>query len=222
MRIVYGVHGYGRGHASRTLAVLPHLMERHQVLVLAGGDAFQTIGSEHPVVRTPTLGFAYSQHRENRRRSNWQTFKYNFPAVVDLFWRGPTFQLVREIISEFAPDVVISDAESWSNHVASNLGIPRISFDHIGIMAYCRPQMAGWDALTSWFDTAIYRILARRPERIIVSSFYDAPPRDSRVRTIGTLPRQAVRAMHPTAGEHLLVYLNRGQEQFNARVLETL
>jgi hypothetical protein len=37
MRILYGVFGYGRGHATRALSVLPELMERHEVTVLAGG-----------------------------------------------------------------------------------------------------------------------------------------------------------------------------------------
>src|ERR1700685_3997997 len=36
MRIVYGVHGYGWGHATRALGVLPDLMRPHEVLVLAG------------------------------------------------------------------------------------------------------------------------------------------------------------------------------------------
>jgi UDP:flavonoid glycosyltransferase YjiC (YdhE family) len=35
MRILYGVHGYGRGHAVRSLAVLSELRLRHEVLVLA-------------------------------------------------------------------------------------------------------------------------------------------------------------------------------------------
>jgi uncharacterized protein (TIGR00661 family) len=222
MRIVYGVHGYGRGHASRTLAVLPHLAETHQVLVLAGGDAFQTIGSEYPVHRIPTLAFAYSQGAKSRRRSNWETLKHNIPAILDLFCHGPTFQLTREIISDFAPDVVISDAESWTNHVASSLKIPRISFDHIGIMAYCRPPLEGWDRVTTWLDASLYRTLMRRPDRVIVSSFYDVPRRDARVRIVGALPRDAVRAMRPSHGEHLLVYFNRGQEQLSDSVLETL
>ena len=36
MRIVYGIHGYGRGHATRALGVLPELRQRHEVLGLAG------------------------------------------------------------------------------------------------------------------------------------------------------------------------------------------
>jgi uncharacterized protein (TIGR00661 family) len=197
-------------------------MERHQVLILAGGDAYTTIGSEFPVVRIPTMAFAYSQGTKSRKRSNWQTFKHNLPAALDLLWQGPTFQLVRETIVEFAPDVVISDAEAWANHVAATLKIPRISFDHIGIMAYCRPPLAGFDRITSYLDTTLYRFLMRNPERVIVSSFYDVPPRDDRVRIVGALPRDAVRKVTPTNGEHILVYLNRGHEQLNDGVERAL
>ena len=222
MRILYGVHGYGRGHATRTLAVLPHLAARHQVLVVAGGDAYQTIAPDYPVVRIPTLGFAYNHGAGPRRRSNWQTFRHNFPAIMDLLCGGPTAALVREVLREFAPDVVIADAEGYTHHAAAALRIPRISFDHIGIMTYCRPPLQSGDWLESWLDTRVYRLLTGRPERVIVSSFYPAPPRRPGVRVVGTLPRQEVRNLQPRRGEHLLVYLNRGQDQLNAGMLHAL
>jgi uncharacterized protein (TIGR00661 family) len=62
----------------------------------------------------------------------------------------------------------------------------------------------------------------RRPDRVIVSSFYEVPPRDLRVRVVGALPRDAVRKVQPSNGEHLLVYLNRGHEQLNDTVLKGL
>jgi len=44
MKIAYGIHGYGRGHSSRALAILPELARRHELLLLAGGDGhIQTI-----------------------------------------------------------------------------------------------------------------------------------------------------------------------------------
>ncbi|MBN2447789.1 MAG: hypothetical protein JXO22_13745, partial [Phycisphaerae bacterium] len=51
MRIAYGVMGYGRGHATRTAAVLPTLMRRHDVLVLGGRDAYAALSADYPVVR---------------------------------------------------------------------------------------------------------------------------------------------------------------------------
>ena len=42
MRIVYGVHGYGRGHATRALAVVQSLAARHDVRLFACGDAYDS------------------------------------------------------------------------------------------------------------------------------------------------------------------------------------
>jgi uncharacterized protein (TIGR00661 family) len=223
LRIAYGVHGYGRGHATRTLAVLPHLVRKHEILILAGGDAFPAFWPEYQVVRIPTLGFAYRQHGQGpRQRCNWLTFRRNISAVLDVFWRGSTFDMVREIVEDFAPDVVISDAEIWTHQVAAFLGIPRISFDHIGIMAYCRAPIDPRDWLKARLDAACYRALMGRPDRVLISSFYDAPPLRPDVRVVGTLPRQAIRGLVPRVEDHLLVYFNRGRDQLHDDFLRPL
>jgi uncharacterized protein (TIGR00661 family) len=220
MRIIYGVHGYGRGHATRTLAILPELSRRHQVLILAGGDAYAAIRPDYEVQRIPTLAFAYGPGTGNR--SNFHTFRRNASAFLDLKFRGPSFEMVQNIMEEFSPDIVISDADGWTHSVAQYLRIPRISVDHIGIMEYCKPKIDWRDQLEAKFDRIIYRMFMGRPERIIVSSFYDAPPRRPGVRVVPTLVRSAVHDLTPTDGEHLLVYFNRGKDQFNKRIYKTL
>jgi uncharacterized protein (TIGR00661 family) len=220
MRIVYGVHGYGRGHATRALAILPELSRNHQVLILAGGDAHAAIHGDFQVHRIPTLGFAYGPG--TGKRSNFHTFRRNFSAIMDLKLRGPVFEMVQNVMEEFEPDIVISDAEAWTHHVAQHLRIPRISVDHIGIMAYCKPRIEWHDRIEAQFDTIVYRMLMGRPERIIVSSFYDAPARRAGVRVVPTLVRAAVHDLTPSWGEHLLVYFNRGKDQFNKRIYKTL
>jgi uncharacterized protein (TIGR00661 family) len=220
MRILYGVHGYGRGHATRTLAILPDLVRKHQVLVLAGGDAYAAIWPDYRVARIPTLGFAYG--RGTGQRSNWQTFRRNLPAVLDLLLRGPVFEMVEDVVRDFAPDVIISDAETWTHQVGRALAIPRISFDHIGILEYCRPPVEWRDRLEVCLDTFCYRMLMGRPERVLVSSFYDVPPRRPDVSVVGTLPRRAVRELTPHDGDYLLVYFNRGRYQLTPAILQAL
>ena len=58
MKIAYGVHGYGRGHAARALAVLPELVRRHDLLVLAADDAYHALRVAYNVVRIPGLRYA--------------------------------------------------------------------------------------------------------------------------------------------------------------------
>ncbi|MFO0839670.1 MAG: glycosyltransferase family protein [Phycisphaerae bacterium] len=219
MRIAYGVHGYGRGHATRALSVLPELAGRHELLILAGGEAYSAIWPDFPVFRIPTLGYYYDRHG---RRSNYQTFKRNLPAVLDLLLRGPAFQMVLDTVRDFRPDVVISDAEPYTHRVARLLRIPRIGFDHFGIMAHCKPPLPIRDMPSARRDVLVYRALMGDPQRVIVSSFYPAPPRRRSVRVVGPLLREAVRNSQPRAGRHLLAYFNNGLHQFTPRLERTL
>ena len=207
MRIVYGIHGYGRGHATRALAILPDLMRRHDVLILAGGDAYDALHEHLPVTRIPTLGYA---QRANGTRSNLLTLTRNLPAYLDLRLAGPAFQMIEETVRDFDAQVVISDAEPWTHRVAARLGIFRVGIDHFGIMAYCRPTLRPIDRLISFRDAWVYRHLMGNPDRVIVSSFFDAPPRRPGVHVVRTPLRSDVFQFQPGDGDHLLAYFNRG------------
>jgi len=219
MRIAYGVHGYGRGHATRAAAVLSELARRHEVLILAGGDAYDTLCREHTVTRIPTLGYRY---RANGTRSNLLTFKSNYRSVMDIWRRGPVSGLVEEILRDHQTEIVISDAEPWTHRSAERLGIPRIGFDHFGIMAYCRPELTLADRLVAARDVWLYRRLMGQPERVLVSSFFPAPPRRPGVRVVPPLLRREVYSPEAARGEHLLVYFNKGEHLFSKRIENAL
>ncbi len=219
MRIAYGIFGYGRGHATRAAAVLRELSSRHELLLIAGGDAYDQLSGSYPVMRIPTLGYAYGG---SGKRSNYLTIRQNSWHVLDILFRGPVSQQVTAAMKDFHPDVVISDAEPWTHRAARRLGIPRIGFDHFGIMVHCKLPMPWLDWLRSFRDVWIYRILMRRPQRVIVSSFYDAPPRWPGVEVIGPLLRDEVLQIPSVDGDHFLCYFNKGQHQFTPEVEQTL
>jgi uncharacterized protein (TIGR00661 family) len=209
------VFGYGRGHATRALSVLPELMDRHETTVLAGGDAYDTLAPHFPVTRVPTLRYEYAANGKH-----WlsRTLSENVKHITDILFSGPGFREVRRQMSELRPDVVISDAEPWTHTAAARLRIPRISFDHYGVLAYCRPRIPWGDRLRSCRDVWAYRWLMGRPDRIIVSSFYEGERHDARIRFVGPLLRPEVLARRSTDGQHLLVYLNRGGWQLTPRI----
>lgn len=223
MRIVYGVHGYGQGHATRALSVLPELMSSHQVLILAGGDAYEALRQDYPVVHVPTLTYVYD--KASGRCSTWQTAKRNLPTVLDWTVHGPTFRRIANLIKNHETEVVISDAELWTHRVAARLGLPRIGFDHFGVLTYCRPAMSRFDRLLSLRDVLVYRLLMGKADRIIVSSFYDAPSAYEGVRVVGPLLRSELQEFESRRGEHLLAYFNNGATLFTdtiARVLKSV
>jgi uncharacterized protein (TIGR00661 family) len=219
LRILYGVFGYGRGHATRALAVLDSLRERHDVVVLAGGDAYDALSPHLPVVRIPTLRYEYGP---GGKRSISRTLGENLKHVGDIVFSGESLREVVRLTRDFRPDVAISDAEPWTHSVAARLRIPRISFDHFGILAYCRPPIDVSDRLRSFRDVSAYRSLMGRPDRVIVSSFYDGGARDPRIRFVGPLLREEVLRTRATRGDHVLVYFNRGDHQLTPHVEQAL
>jgi uncharacterized protein (TIGR00661 family) len=219
MRILYGVFGYGRGHATRALSVLPELRSRHEVMVLAGGDAYDALASENHVTRVPTLRYEYGA---GGKRSLSRTFRHNLALVGDVLFSGPAYREVARQVRDFRPDVCLCDAEPWTHAAAARLRIPRISFDHFGVLAYCRPVLPLRDRLRSLRDVYAYRALMGRPDRIIVSSFYDGGARDPRIRFVGPILRPAVLQRRASRDDHLLVYLNQGAWQLVPRIERAL
>jgi uncharacterized protein (TIGR00661 family) len=217
--MVYGVFGYGRGHATRALSVLPELRRRHDVVILAGGDAYDAIAPIHPVVRIPTLRYEYGP---DGKRSLSRTLGENLRHIRDVLLSGEAYREVERVVREARPHVAVCDAEPWTHAAAARAGVPRISFDHYGILAYCRPPIPWSDRLRSVRDVCAYRALCPRPDRVIVSSFYDGGNRDRHVRFVGPLLRAEVLRARATYGEHLLVYLNQGDHQLTPRLLRTL
>jgi uncharacterized protein (TIGR00661 family) len=188
-------------------------------LLLAGGNAHDALSPYYPVQRIPTLHFVYQR---SGRRNQLGTIVENLPAVWDLLTAGSGYRAVVNALREFKPDVAVCDADPWTHRACAELGVPRISFDHFGIMAYCKPTLSPSDARAAARDVSVYRTLMGRPARIIVSSFYEAPPRSRKVRCIGPLLRDLVRRAAPRRGEHVLVYLNNGRVQLTARLEEAL
>lgn len=215
MKIAYGVHGYGRGHAARALAVLPELVRRHEVRVLAGDDAYHALEADYDVVRIPVLRYSLDK---KGKRSALRTIGRSIPAVLDLKLRGPITEMVCDVLRELAPDVVISDTEAWTHRAAATVGLPRIGFDHFAVLAECDWPMSWWDRRLCGFEVRAYRGLMGRPQRCVIASFYAPPVRRKGVRVVGPVLRREVLDAQTTRGEFLLVYLSNGDHHFTPKV----
>jgi len=219
MRIAYGVMGYGRGHAMRTMAVLPSLQAEHEITVFAGGDAYEVLAPRFPTVRIPTIGYQYN---EAGRHSLRRTVTRNVAPLRDLLFGGPGAEKVEQEMRARGIELVISDSEAWTHRAAQKLGLPRISFDHVGIIAYCQPHFPPDLWALGMRDAWGYRRLMSVPERILISSFYPATPAYPQVRIVGPMLRDEVLRETPSDGDTLLAYFNKGQHQYLPHVDRTL
>lgn len=217
MRILYGVHGYSRGHATRAAAVLSELVKDHEVMIFAGADAYDLLKSDFEVQPIDSLRFYYGVEG---RISPTITIQKNLPLVADMVGNGRRSRELDARVKAFAPHVAISDAEPWTHRVAWRLGVPRVGFDHFGIMVHCHVPLATGDWVKSFLDRFMYKLLMGKPERVLVSSFYEAPPKRDDTKVIGPLLREEVKELRDVKrGEHLLVYLNNGHHQLTPELL---
>ncbi len=215
MRIAYGVMGYGRGHAMRTMSVLPALMAEHEVTVFAGGDAYDVLAPLFPTVRIPTIGYRYN---DRGGHSLLRTVRENLAPMRDLLFGGDGMAQVERECRNRGIELVISDSEAWTHRVAQRLGLPRISFDHVGIIAYCEPHFPPDLWLTGMRDAVGYRQLMGVPERILIASFYPAEGAYPGVKVVGPMLRDVVKQQKPREGDYLLCYFNKGEHQYRPHV----
>lgn len=215
MRIAWGVMGYGRGHAMRTMSVLPALMKEHEVTVFTAGDAYEVLAPKFPTVRIPMIGY---RHNDRGGHSLPGTLAGNLGPMADLLFGGPGIRGLEREFRDRGVQLVISDSEAWTHRAAQRLGLPRISFDHVGILAYCKPHFPPDLWALGMRDALGYRALMGVPERILISSFYDAEPAYPGVRIVGPMLRDEVLRARATQGDFLLCYFNKGEHQYRPHI----
>ncbi len=219
MRIAYGVMGYGRGHATRSSAALTALQREHEVTLFTSGDAYDMLAQRFNTVRIPMIGYVYDSAG---RWSVTKTITGNFGGAADLLFRGKGVQTVEREFRERGIELVISDSEAWTHRAAQNLKIPRISFDHVGIIAWCKPHFPDDLMLTGLRDGWGYRTLMGQPDRILISSFYPAEPKSPTTRLVGPILREELDRITPSENNFLLAYFNRGDRQFHPHIEQAL
>jgi uncharacterized protein (TIGR00661 family) len=219
VRILYGVAGEGMGHATRSHAFLTDIVGDHDVLIVASGRAHDYLARHFPQVRE-ILGFSLAYEDNAIRR--WETVAQNLRGAVS-GWPAQVRSFY-EVARDFAPDVVVSDFESFVLTVARRERVPAISVDNIMMLDRCRHDE---DIIRDdVFDFELARQIARTKaaglHHAIVPTFFRPPLRRKATTLVAPVLREAVLAAVAEQGEHLLVYQTAtGSESLVAALHET-
>jgi uncharacterized protein (TIGR00661 family) len=138
--------------------------------------------------------------------------------MADLLFGGHGSDVVQREMRSRKTQLVISDSEAWTHRAARKLGLPRISFDHVGIIAYCKPHFPPDLWAVGSRDAIAYRTLMGIPERILISSFYPAEGAYPGVKIVGPMLRDEVLRVKPQDGDYLLAYGNKGEHQYRPNI----
>ncbi len=219
MRLAYGAMGHGRGHAMRSSAMIDRLGSKHTVPVYAGPDACRVMKGRYDCELIPSIHY---HDGASGSIDAAMTIKRNLRPGLDLLFAGPHARRLSASWDRFEPELVISDSETWSPQLARALGIPRISLDHGGIMAYCRPRFPGTDQLLAQRDRFADLSMMGCPKQSMVSSCHPAEPWHRDVCVFGPILRPMAYGARPQRGEHLLAYFNKGAHQHHDSVAKAL
>lgn len=211
-RILYGVQGEGRGHASRSLQVIQWLMAQgHSVKVLTGGDALPVPSDRGmDLVEIPMLRYRFAPDGSLSPR---RTILANLqPALGLCAGMGRSFARVAAIAEAFDPDLIISDFEPYASRLARIREVPLVAIDHQHFLTESAlPVLPGWQkTLKLRMNQLGTYLLGGRPDRIIASSFHHFPRRrGSRAIFVGAFIPEALRTLRPESGESVTVYLKQ-------------
>jgi len=205
MKILYGVVGEGMGHAMRSRVILEHLVhtEQHEVQVMASGRAVEFLAKRFAGVnRIHGFHMIYEENRVRLGQTLWSNVVSGvagLPANIGAYY---------ELLGAFAPEVVISDFESWTYLYGKNHRLPVVSIDNMQIINRTTLPDAVLDGHRGQFELTRAFIKAKLPfcDEYLITTFFRPPVRKDRTRLFPPILRPEILTAPRRTGEHLLVY----------------
>jgi uncharacterized protein (TIGR00661 family) len=204
MRILYGVVGEGMGHAMRSRVVLEHLFRQgHDVEIMASGRAAEFLQKRFEGVnKIHGLHIIYEENRVRRGKTFWSNVLQGaaaLPGQIDAYFK---------LIQTFAPQVVISDFESWTYLYAKANGIPIISIDNMQIINRCKHPPEITEGFRADFEIAKAFVKGKLPfcDAYLITTFFRPEIRKEHTALYPPILRPEILAARRSEGDHILVY----------------
>jgi len=213
-KIIYGLAGEGMGHATRSKVVIQHLLSKgHDVHVVASHRAYDFLAKSFPkITRIPGLQMKYKDNRVLKMSTVWENIRHKKGEDAK-----KAIELVKGIIKEDRPDLIITDYEPIVAHLAGMMSwdavmgknkIPLVSIDNMHVISNCKldvPKKFRDDYLVVKYGNDLMVPPQNVCEYLVTTFFY---PKVKRRKTIliPSLIRDAVINKKPSDGSHILVY----------------
>lgn len=192
------------GHAVRSRVILEHLLSRgHQLEIMASSRAADFLSARFPEVhRIHGLHILYDENRVRRG-----------PTLVSNALKGMA-ALPRQIASyfklveDFAPEIVISDFESWTYFYAKAHGLPIVSIDNMQIVSRCTHPPELLSGIRREFEVHRAFIRGKLPfcDHYLITTYFFPQVRRDKTTLVPPILRPEVLSAPVRDGEHLLVY----------------
>ncbi|HWR15024.1 MAG TPA: MJ1255/VC2487 family glycosyltransferase [Terriglobales bacterium] len=199
--ILYGVNGEGSGHSTRAKEVLRHLSRQGHSLHVASFDrGLKNLSDEFEVTEIHGLRLAYVNNR----------VRYGKTAAKNLLSAPKAAKSHRGLMQSaetWKIDLVITDFEPMTCHVAHRRKLPLIAIDNQHAITNCDvsyPKEYRKDAAAT---RVVTRLMTPRANANLVISFFPAEVKKKNTFVFPPLLRQEVLSARPTTGDFVLVYV---------------
>jgi uncharacterized protein (TIGR00661 family) len=213
VRILYGVNGEGMGHATRSEVVIGALLKEHDVRVMASGAAYKYLEGRLGHV-SEVFGPSFAMdHGEIRR---WATVKHTMTAATREL--PGSVRRWMDVVSEWEPEVVVTDFEPLSGIYARSSHTPLVCVDNIHMIDRCRHD----DEITAGarddyrIARAVTRAMVPAAGDYVITTFFRPPLARGRTVLVPPIVRPDIEAAKPVRGEHLLVYSGGSEDLIDA------
>ncbi len=204
MKILYGVTGEGMGHAMRSRVVLEHLVKQgHDIKIMSSGRAADFLAKRFDGVnRIHGLHIVYDENRVRPGKTLWSNLAKSATGVPQ------NIVAYFGLIQEFAPEMVISDFESWTHMYAMAHALPIVSLDNMQIINRAKHKKKILGEERAWFEFTKAFVRTKLPwcDHYIITTFFYPELRKKRTTLVPSILRPEILAAKPTKGDHLLVY----------------
>jgi len=208
MRILYGVVGEGMGHAMRSRVILEHLVAQgHEIEVIASQRAVDFLkkrfeGKGADIHRIHGLHIVYE---DNRMRTGSTVFANVLAGTAAIPAQIASYF---EVVKDFAPEVVISDFESWTYYFAKTRSLPILSIDNQQIINRCRIDDEAIEGHRAEFEVTKAFVKSKLPfcDHYLITTFFFPPVRKEKTTLFPPILRPEILAAKRSVGDHLLVY----------------
>jgi len=201
MRILYGVAGEGKGHYTRSEAIIDELSKKHKVRIVAGGEAFKNFSKYYDdVIKISSLHIKY----RNNAVSNIGTAILNISNILEHI--SSIFRL-NQFIHDFKPQLIISDFELFTNYLALLHKIPSITIDNEHVINKTRIKFSRRYILDYLKSRAVVKSMIFKSRYHVVTSFF-FPEIKNNKKTFLFHPilRNQILKLKPSKKDHIIVY----------------
>src|SRR3989344_2471066 len=167
--ILYGVQGEGKGHMTRSLAVIEQLSKHHEI-TLVGSSSVCSFFSSHKELLKDMLEVDHLKIiYHNNGVAGLSTIMHNIWTIPSQY---ASLRTVLKYMKKNKTEMVITDFEHISSFASHIRGIPLLAIDNEHVISDCEITVPGkwwWQYMKS---RIVIWIMVPQPDVTVIPSFF--------------------------------------------------